>query len=159
MKNLSTWLLSMFMVMFAGFRVIVTITNQQGSPIADLVVENIGLEIALIFLTLLCLILVVKRKLIGAIIYAVSYGFYYGVGLFNTLYGVLVNGETIALGNSLEILVSVIGVILPLAVLMDTLADKTRKINPVDKKTDWFYKNEQFDRKFDERADRNEYKF
>ena len=32
-------------------------------------------------------------------------------------------------------------------------------INPKDKKTDWFYKNEQFDRKFDERADRNEYKF
>lgn len=159
MKNLSTWLLSMFMVMFAGFRVIVTITNQQGSPIADLVVENIGLEIALIFLTLLCLILVVKRKLIGAIIYVVSYGFYYGVGLFSTLYGVLIEGEPIAISNSLEILVSAIGVLLPLMVLMDTLVDKTRKINPVDKKTDWFYKNEQFDRKFDERADRNEYKF
>lgn len=159
MKNLSTWLLSMFMVMFAGFRVIVTITNQQGSPIADLVVENIALEIALIFLTLLCLILVVKRKLIGAIIYAVSYGLYYGAGLFNTLYGVLIGGESIAISNSLEILVSAIGVLLPIIVLMDTLVDKTRKINPVDKKTDWFYKNEQFDRKFDERADRNEYKF
>ena len=159
MKNLSTWLLSFFMVMFAGFRVIATITNQQGAPIADLVVENIALELALIFLTLLCLLLVIKRKLTGAIIYAVSYGFYYGVGLFNTIYGVLVNEETIAASSYLEILVSLIGVILPLAVLMDTLADKTRKINPVDKKTDWFYKNEQFDRKFDERADRNEYKF
>ncbi len=159
MKNLSTWLLSMFMVMFAGFRVIVTITNQQGSPIADLVVENISVEIALIFLTLLCLILVVKRKLIGAIIYVVSYGLYYGGELFNTIYGVLANGETIALSSSLEILVSAIGVLLPLMVLMDMLADKSRKLYPVDKKTDWFYKNEQFDRKFDERADRNEYKF
>lgn len=158
MKNLSTWLLSMFMVMFAGFRVIVTITNQQGSPIADLVVENIAIEIALIFLTLLCLILVVKRKLIGAIIYVVSHGWYYGVGLFNVLYGALVNGEEIALSSSLEILVSAIGVLLPLIVLLDTLADKSRKLHPVDKKTDWFYKNEQFDRKFDERADRNEYK-
>ena len=159
MKNLSTWLLAMFMVMFAGFRVIVTLTNQRGSPIADLVVENIAIEIALIFLTLLCLLLVVKRKLLGALIYVISHGWYYGVGLFNTIYGVLVNGETINLNNSLGILVSALGVILPLMVLLDTLADKSRKINPTDKKTDWFYKNEQFDRKFDERADRNEYKF
>ena len=42
MKNMSTWLLSFFMVMFAGFRVIVTISNQQGSPIEGLVVENIA---------------------------------------------------------------------------------------------------------------------
>jgi len=159
MKNMSTWLLAMFMVMFAGFRVIVTITNQQGSPIAGLVVENIIIEIALIFLTLLCLLLVVKRKMLGAIIYAVSYGWYYGIGLLNTIYGVLANGETIGINKSLEVLVSVIGVVLPLMVLIDTLADKSRKINPIDKKTDWFYKNEQFDRKFDERADRNEYKF
>lgn len=159
MKNFSTWLLAAFMVMFAGFRVIVTITNQQGAPLEGLVIENIGLEIALIFLTLICLILVVKRKMLGAIIYAVSYGFYYGVGLLNTLYGVLVEGQALNLGNSLEVLVSAIGVILPLMVLFDTLADKSRKLNPTDKKTDWFYKNEQFDRKFDERADRNEYKF
>ena len=39
------------------------------------------------------------------------------------------------------------------------LLDKNRKAHPVDKKTDWFYKNEKFDRQFDERADRNEYKF
>ena len=105
------------------------------------------------------MILVVKRKLLGAIIYAVSYGFYYGIGVLNTIYEVLMNGETLGLDSSLELLVSGIGVLLPLMVLFDTLADKSRKLHPVDKKTDWFYKNEQFDRKFDERADRNEYKF
>ena len=159
MKNMSTWLLAMFMVMFAGFRVIVTITNQQGDPLAGLVVENITIEIALIFLTLLCLVLVVKRKLIGALIYVVSYGWYYGIGLLGTIYGILIEGETIVADSSLGILVSAIGVLLPLMVLIDTLVDKSRKLHPVDKKTDWFYKNEQFDRKFDERADRNEYKF
>ena len=159
MKNMSTWLLAMFMAMFAGFRVIVTITNQQGSPLAGLVVENIAVEIALIFLTLICLLLVVKRKMLGAIIYAASHGWYYGIGVLNTVYGILVNGETIGINNALEVLVSTIGVLLPLMVLLDTLADKTRKLNHVDKKTDWFYKNEQYDRKFDERADRNEYKF
>jgi len=159
MKNVSTWLLAMFMVMFSAFRVMLTISNQQGTPMEGIVIENLTLEIALIFLSLLCLVLVVKRKLIGAIIYAVSYGFYYGAGLFDTLYKVLAEGEALVIGNSLELLISAIGVLLPLIVLLDTLADKTRKLNPVDKKTDWFYKNEQFDRKFDERADRNEYKF
>ena len=32
------------------------------------------------------------------------------------------------------------------------------KNNPKDKKTDWFYDNEQFDRKLDERADKNNYR-
>jgi len=159
MKNLSTWLLAMFMVIFSGFRIILTITNQQGNPLEGIVIENITLEICLICLTLLCLVLVIKRKLLGAIIYAASYVWYFGAGLFSTLYSVLIEGEALAIGNSLELLVSGIGVLLPLMVLFDTLADKTRKLNPVDKKTDWFYKNEQFDRKFDERADRNEYKF
>ena len=159
MKNMSTWLLAIFMVIFSVFRIIVTITNQQGSPLAGIVIENIAMEIAVIFLTLLCLILVVKRKLLGAIIYAVSYGFYYGIGVLNTIYEVLMNGESLGLDSSLELLVSGIGVLLPLMVLFDTLADKSRKLHHVDKKTDWFYKNEQFDRKFDERADRNEYKF
>ena len=159
MKNFSTWLLAIFMVMFSGLRIILTITNQQGNPLEGIVIENIGLEIALIFLTLVCLVLVVKRKLIGAIIYAVSYVWYYGVGLLNILYGVFIDDNALSIGNSIELLISAIGVILPLMVLIDTLADKTRKVHPTDKKTDWFYKNEQFDRKFDERADRNEYKF
>lgn len=159
MKNMSTWLLSIFMGMFAILRIMITITNQQGNPLEGIVVENLSLEIALIFLTLFCILMVVKRKILGAIIYVISYGWYYGLGLFNTLYGVLVEGEKIAISNSVELLVSAIGVVLPIMVLMDTLADKSRKLHPTDKKTDWFYKNEQFDRKFDERADRNEYKF
>ena len=159
MKNLSTWLLTIFMGIFLIFRIILTITNQQGDPMAGIVIENIGLEIALIFLTLICIVLVVKRKLIGSIIYAVSYGWYYGIGFLTTIYEVLIEGQTFSRVNSLQTLISAIGVILPIIVLMDTLADKSRKVNPVDKKTDWFFKNEQYDRKFDERADRNEYKF
>ena len=41
---------------------------------------------------------------------------------------------------------------------LNVLLDKNRKAHPVDKKTVWFYKNEQYDRKFDERADRNQYR-
>ena len=156
MKNLSTWLLAMFMVMFSAFRIIVVIETQQGSSLGGLISSNINVEIALIFLTLLCLLLVIKRKVIGAIIYVASYTWYFGTDLYNII---IANGVNVTLNNALALLSAGIGILLPLLVLFDTLLDKTRKINPTDKQTDWFYKNEQYDRKFDERADRNEYKF
>ena len=31
--------------------------------------------------------------------------------------------------------------------LDESLLDKNRKLNPKDKKTDWFYQNEEFDRR------------
>ena len=40
----------------------------------------------------------------------------------------------------------------------DVNVNKDKKDNPKDKKTDWFYKNEQFDREKDERADKNNYR-
>ena len=38
-----------------------------------------------------------------------------------------------------------------------TLLDRDKN-NPKDKKTDWFYTNEQYDRQLDERADKNNYR-
>ena len=48
----------------------------------------------------------------------------------------------------------------PILLLDDFMSelDKNRKNNPKDKKTDWFYKNEEFDRKLDDRADKNNYR-
>ena len=43
--------------------------------------------------------------------------------------------------------------------VMDIFLNKDRKGSTKDKKTDWFYTNEQYDRKLDERADKNQYKF
>ncbi len=48
--------------------------------------------------------------------------------------------------------------ILPIAVVFNMLIDKNRTNHPIDKKTDWFYKNEQYDRKLDKRLDQNEYR-
>ena len=57
-----------------------------------------------------------------------------------------------------DIFFSLIAVILPIVAVFDILFDKSRKANPKDKKTDWFYKNEQYDRKLDERSDKNNYR-
>ena len=51
-----------------------------------------------------------------------------------------------------------IGILIPFVALIDVLLDKNRKLNPTDKKTDWFYKNKDYDRKLDERADKNNYR-
>ena len=51
-----------------------------------------------------------------------------------------------------------IGILIPLIALIDVLLDKNRKLNPTDKKTHWFYKNKDYDRQLDERADKNNYR-
>ena len=157
MKNFSTWLLVMFMAMFWAFRLIVAVMPEFGIDFGGIVPLNTKLEIVLLFVVLICMILIVKRKLIGALIYLLGYGMYFGVDLYNNLMVIFQGGQLSATAY-LNTLVSFIGMILPIAVLLDTLADKGRKAHPVDKKTDWFYKNEQFDRKMDERADKNNYR-
>ena len=55
--------------------------------------------------------------------------------------------------------VSILGVLIPLLVVLDIAINKDRKSATKNKKTDWFYGNEEYDRKFDDRADKNQYKF
>ena len=84
---------------------------------------------------------------------------YYGTFVVNnleTLQNAIEGGVDINL--YMQLFVSLIGIILPIAVMLDLLEDKNRKAHPKDKKTDWFYDNEQFDRKMDERADKNNYR-
>ena len=159
MANFSTWLIAMFMVMFWGFRVVVTLMAQMGKDLGGMEPLNIQMEIILAFVVLVCLVLIVKRKMIGGLIYLLAYGMYFGVNIFNYTMNII-EQQTQNLGASIHIsaFVSLLGIILPIAVLLDLLVDKGRKANPKDKKTDWFYKNEQYDRKLDERADKNNYR-
>ena len=159
MRNLSTYLLVIFMVMFWIFRIMVTFMYELGSDFAGIIPLNKTLEIILLFVVLLCIILIVKRKMIGALIYLLSYGLYFGTDLTTKISMIFEDmTQEITMGTSLSMFVSLIGVALPLAVLIDLLLDKQRKANPKDKKTDWFYKNEAFDRKLDDRADKNNYR-
>ena len=155
MKNFSTWMLVMFMVMFWVFRVIVAVMPEFGTTLGGIAPLNQNLEIILSFVVLVCIVLIVRRKLIWALIYLLAYGMYFGVDVINNIQTVL-NGASME--TALNVFISIIGIILPIAVLADLLLDKGRKANPKDKKTDWFYNNEQFDRKLDERSDKNNYR-
>lgn len=158
MKNLSTWLLIMFMAMFWVFRIIVAFTAEMGIDFGGIVPLNLQVEIVLLFVTLLSLLFIVKRKLIGALIYLISYGMYFGVDLYNNVMAMIKSSTGISIEVATNMIIGIVGMAIPIAILFDLLLDKNRKAHPVDKKTDWFYKNEQFDRKLDERADKNNYR-
>ena len=158
MKNFSTWMLVIFMTMFWIFRIIVAVMGQLeiSFPFTAL---NTNIEIMLLFTTLLCIVLVVKRNVIGGLIYLTSYGLYFGIDLANNIQ-VLFNAiqGNVDISTVPNILASFIAMILAIAVILDIVMDKSRKLNPKDKKTDWFYNNSQYDRKLDERADKNQYR-
>ena len=64
----------------------------------------------------------------------------------------------LATNTTIDLLLAVMGILIPLFTFLDILINKNRKNTTLSGKVGWFYDNEQFDRKFDERADRNEYK-
>lgn len=157
MKKFSTYLLVMFMIIFWIVRIVVTLASELGKDFLGMVPMNEVFEIVILFATLLCLILIVKRKLVGSLLYLTLHAVYFGGDVTNKM-SIIANNDPLTLTQSTELLFSILGIILPLAVLVDLLLDKNRKDNPKDKKTDWFYKNEEFDRKLDDRADKNNYR-
>lgn len=157
MKKFSTYLLVMFMIVFWILRIIITLSSQMGGDFLGVVPMNEAIEILILFATLICLVLVVKRKLVGAILYLVIHALYFGADVTTKL-SVITNGGVLSVSQNTELMFSIVGIILPIAVLIDLLLDKNRKINPSDKKTDWFYKNKEYDRKLDDRADKNNYR-
>ncbi len=161
MKNFSTWMLVMFMAMFWLLRIVVAVTYEMGGSLGGIEPINQTMEIILLFVVLLCMLLVIKRKLVGGLIYLLAYGLYFGANLMTGITAMLDTTAEItisSMGAYLSLFVSLIGIVIPVAVLFDLLLDKNRKANPKDKKTDWFYKNEQFDREMDDRADKNNYR-
>lgn len=156
MTSLFSYLITMFGGMFWLLRVVVAVTYTLGAdfPIVPL---NFSTEIILLFVTIVCMIFIVKRNIIGALVYFATYGIYFGNDLYNGVINII-NGQ--ALGTDyLSVFVSLIGVLIPFLTVMDIFLNKNRKGSTKDKKTDWFYTNEEYTRKLDERADKNQYKF
>ena len=158
MKNFSTWILVMFMGMYWVLRVIIALAAQLHWDFAGIEPLNMQMEVILLFVVLVCIILLVKRKMIGGLLYLLAYGLYFGTDIVNNIQNLVNALETVDINLYMNLFISLIGVILPIAVMLDLLLDKNRKLHPKDKKTDWFYANEKFDRKLDERADKNNYR-
>ena len=161
MTSFSTWILAIFMVMFWLFRAIVALCTQFSIDLLGLVAYNFNIEVIIAFATLLCIILVVKRKLIGSVLYLMIYGVYFGEHFITNIM-LVVQGQTITTDFAMNLIADIVAILLAVFVLLDMLVDKGRKANPIDRKTDWYFKNEKYDeelKKRDQREDKNEYKF
>lgn len=149
--------MSYILLMMAGvlwiLRIAATVTETLGTefPIA---VYNMSIEIPLLFITFFSFLFIFKRKIIGALVYMLTYVGYFGMFLYN-----IINKGDITPDDYLNILISILCVIIPVFIFLDIGLNRNQKNVSLDKKTDWFYKNKKFDREFDERADRNQYKF
>ena len=148
----------MFMFMFWGFRVIVAFQAQYEKNFGGFIAFNFTVEVVLLFVVILCMILFLRRKLLGGIIYLVSYGYYFGGYILTNALPALLSGETLEMSVLQNTMVAAVGLVIAICVFFDLIVARVRKKEPKDKKTDWFFQNEQYDRKLDERADKNQYR-
>lgn len=158
MKNLSSWLLIMFLGMFWVFRIIVTLSAQYGGDFGGFIVFDNTIEIALLFVSLLCFILIIKRVMWGGIIYLAGYGFYFGRYIIVEALPSLTSGEAMDFIVLQNVIVAVLGLLFGLCTILDLAIERARRKNYSDSKTDWFYKDEKYERELDERADKNQYR-
>ncbi len=156
MISLVSYLLTFLGVIFWAFRVYVTLMFQLGQTCFATPI-NANAEILVLFATIPCLIFVIKRNIVGAACYLAVYATYFGTALYETF----VNSQAVGLdiSNGANLLLTLAGIIIPLLTFIDILVNRNRNLGGGNKKADWFYNNSDYDREYDERADRNQYKF
>lgn len=155
MTSLFSFLITFLSILFWFLRAICTLMYQMSQ---EFFCEplNVTLEIVILFATLPCLLLTIKRSIVGAAIYLGIYASYFGTALYEAVINMQETGVSIV--NTSNIIVLIMGIIIPLLTFLDILFNKNRKGKSGDKNTDWFYNNKEYDREFDERSDRNQYR-
>lgn len=149
--ELLSYLLNMLAVLFTLFRGYVSFSQTTGNPTGFWIGDPFA-EIVLLFVAMLCIVMIFKRNLLFASIYLGVNFAYFGYGI-STLMG---NSSPTAM---FDMLVMFVGIIIALLNFIDVLFNKNRKGSTKDNKTDWFYGTHNYEREYDERADRNQYKF
>ena len=155
MQKFSTWMVLSLDVMFWILRIIAALTDTMA---IDFMIKPIdmNMEIIMIFVALVSFVLIAKRKFLGAIIYMIGYFGYFGIALVTNLQKMTTTGGSV--NDYGTVMFSLVGVALPIFTFLDLLLDKNRQLHPTDKKTYCFYKDEKYDMKKDERADKNNYR-
>lgn len=146
--------------MFWLFRAIVAVCTQYSIDLIGIVSYNLTLEIIISFAVIICIVLVAKRKIIGALAYTLIYGMYFGEHLFNEVIN-LFKGETLTMDMSANLICDFVAILLVIFCLFDTVISKSKKA-PKNKSTDWYFENSEYDKeleKRDKRDDKNQYKF
>lgn len=156
MKSLFSYLITILAVIYWMFRVIVSLMYSMGKEFICQPLDP-NIEIGILFLTIPSIIFIIRRNVIAATLYFGMYAAYFGTILFNSLTGMPAEQETLAFSNFTSIFVTALGVVIPFLVFADVAIQKS-SFHPVDKNTEWYYNNEKYERKYDDRADTNHYK-
>lgn len=150
MKSLSSYLITFFIYIFWVIRVGLALMISIDAEV-PIIVYNLTYEIILLFVTLPLILLVTKRKPLGAVLYFIVYLLYFGNEIYKCMAITTMEAySTMFLGA--------LGILLSFFALIDVNLNRYRTNTSKSKKTDWFYDNKQFDREIDERADRNKYR-
>ncbi len=155
MKNLYSWLISIFVVMFWIFRIVITYMSAMGIEYA-IKPFDMNTEVALLFITFVAILFIFRRKLIGGLIYLIGYVYYFGGDALNGVKQML--NSTGSIDVYMSTICSLVAIILAICITFDLLVNRDRHESHDDSNTFWFYKNKKYDRKLDERADKNQYK-
>lgn len=149
--ELISYMVNMFAIMFWLFRVYVALMISGGSEI-PFTTPGIEMEIVVIFITLISIFMIFRRNLIFASIYLGTYFAFFTYGI------ALMNGNISTNTQLLNAMLMILGILIALLNFLDVMFNKNRKGSTKDNKTDWFYATDKYEREFDERADRNQYK-
>lgn len=119
---------------------------------------NFTIEIVLLFASLVFIVGIIKGKLWAAILYFTSYALYLGIPLLEFIISNASNGFWNTLISNYNMLASIIGIVIAFLPFMYILANIGRDGNKKMKDMEWFFKKGNYERVYDERADRNQYK-
>lgn len=147
------YVITAFAGVFWIFRLIVALmcSMEVAFPIVPM---NMTFEIVLLFITFICIILIAKRKMTGALIYLIAQCAYFGVDAYKSIQAITI-GQT---ANYATLFISIIAVVIPLLAIMDIGLNTGKKGSSKNRNTDWFYGTTEYDRELDEKADKNQYK-
>ena len=154
MRTMSNYLIIMLSILLFIFRLVVVFTATMG---IEFMVQpiNVEYEIALLFVMIISIILMSKNKLSGAIILTIASIVYYGPTLLSQVTNL---SAGLSVDSTMQAIISIVCVIIPVFAFFIIAFAKEQEKRPVDKKTDFFYKTDKYDIKYDERADRNNYR-
>lgn len=155
MKNMASWLITIFVIMFWVFRLGLTYSTSMGLE-STFAPTDMMSEIIVLFVSFIAILFYIKRNFFGAILYATTYGYYFGIEAFQALMKLIENPYDLNAGTALFI--PLIAIVLVVCVLLDLALNKDKHEGKDNKDTYWFYKNKKYERKLDERADKNQYR-
>lgn len=142
-----SFLVNFFAIIFAGFRfyVVYLVSKDVNFAVKPL---NMTVEVIMLFVNIVLIYLIFKRKLAAGIIYFGLYLAYFGTSLMHFI------GQ----GDNINAFFSGVAILIAFLNFIDLLFNNGRVGRKGDRKTEWFYKTDKYERDDDPRSDKNRYR-